>query len=87
MWGGLERLQLGLISQITRVRFPPPQLAIKYMEELERKKISKDGKTMTALSAPHIRALVDNANDLQIPREDIVTIISEPDQVVLIYYR
>lgn len=41
---------------------------------------------MTALSAPHIRALVDYANELQIPREDIVTIINKTDEVILIYY-
>lgn len=34
------------------------------MEELERRKMSKDGKTMTALSAPHLRALIDRANEL-----------------------
>lgn len=33
------------------------------MGELERTKMSK-GKTMTALSAPHLRALVDKANEL-----------------------
>lgn len=57
------------------------------MEELERRKMSKDGKTMTALPAPHIRALVDKANELEIPREDVVTIIDKGDEVVLIYYR
>lgn len=34
------------------------------MEELERRKMSKNGKTMTALSASHLRALVDKANEL-----------------------
>lgn len=34
------------------------------MGELERTKMSKGGKTMTALSAPHLRALVDKANGL-----------------------
>lgn len=57
------------------------------MEELERRKMSKSGKTMTALPAPHIRALVDMANELKIPREDVITIINKGDEVVLIYYR
>lgn len=56
------------------------------MEELERRKMSKNGKTMTALAAPYIRSLVDRANELEIPREDVITIIDKGDEVVLIYY-
>lgn len=47
----------------------------------------KNHKVMTALPAPHIRALVDKANELEIPREDVVTIIDKGEEVVLIYYR
>lgn len=50
------------------------------MEELEKRK-------MTAVSAPHVRALVDIANELEIPREDVITILSRGEEVVLIYYR
>lgn len=57
------------------------------MEELEKRKMVKDGKVMTALTAPHIRALVDIANEIQIPREDVITILDKGDQVVLIYYK
>lgn len=49
--------------------------------------MTKDNKVMTALPAPHIRALVDLANQLSIPREDVVTIINGQDQIILIYYR
>lgn len=57
------------------------------MGELEKKKMVKDGKIMTALPAPHIRALVDMANEIEIPREDVITILDRGDEVVLIYYR
>lgn len=57
------------------------------MGELEKKKMVKDGKIMTALPAPHIRALVDMANEMEIPREDVITILDRGDEVVLIYYR
>lgn len=57
------------------------------MEELEKRKMVKDGKIMTALPAPHIRALVDMANELGIPREDVITIIDRGEEVVLIYYK
>lgn len=57
------------------------------MEELEKGSMTKKGKVMTALPAPHIRALVDMANDMKIPREDVVTILDKGEEVVLIYYR
>lgn len=50
------------------------------MEELEKRKM------MLAISAPHIRALVDRANELKIQREDIVSILDRGDEVVLIFY-
>lgn len=57
------------------------------MEELERKKITKN-KRMTALTAPHVRALVDLANEIQVQKADIVTILDRgEDGVVLIYYK
>lgn len=58
------------------------------MEELEKRRMTKNGKIMVALSAPHIRALVDLANELKIPREDIVSLSDKgEDGVVLIYYK
>lgn len=57
------------------------------MEELEKRKMTKNGKVMTAVSAPHVRALVDIANELEIPREDVITILNRGEEVVLIYYR
>lgn len=57
------------------------------MEELEKRKMTKEGKIMTALPAPHIRALVDMANEMKIPRTDVITILDRGDEVILIYYR
>ena len=57
------------------------------MEELEKRRMVKRGKIMTALPAPHIRALVDMSNELKIPREDVVTILDKGEEVVLIYYK
>lgn len=56
------------------------------MEELKRRKVSRNDKMMTALTAPHIRSLIDRANELEIPREDVITIIDKKDEIVLIYY-
>lgn len=57
------------------------------MEELAKRRMVKDGKIMTALTAPHIRALVDMANEMKIPRADVVSILDRVDEVVLIYYK
>ena len=57
------------------------------MEELEKRRMVKRGKIMTALPAPHIRALVDMSNELKIPREDVVSILDRGEEVVLIYYK
>lgn len=58
------------------------------MEELEKRKMVKNHKTMAALTAPHVRALVDLANEIQVQKADIVTILDRgEDGVVLIYYK
>ena len=56
------------------------------MQEIERRKMSKNGKTMLALMAPHMRALVDLSNEIGIKREDIVTISKSEEGVTMIYY-
>lgn len=48
--------------------------------------IVKNGKVMTAFTAPTIRAIVDIANELSIKREDIVTLTKESGQYILVYY-
>lgn len=49
--------------------------------------MAENKKTMSAITAPHIRMLVDKTNELNISKQDIVSIIDRRDEVVLIYYR
>lgn len=46
----------------------------------------KNNKVMTATRCSSIRELVDVAIRLNIPREDVVTILKESECYVLIYY-
>lgn len=58
------------------------------MEEKKIKKTNKNTlKYMSASGARTIRDLVKIANDQNIQREDIVTIMKEADQYLIIYYR
>lgn len=43
-------------------------------------------KVMMATEAPTVRALVDYANEYNIPREDIVSIVSSREGYIMIYY-
>jgi len=45
-----------------------------------------NGKIMTALTAPTIRAIVNSANKLSIKREDIITLTKESNEYILVYY-
>ena len=47
---------------------------------------SKEGKTLHATRSRTLRELVEKTNKLQIPREDIVTILPEGGSYVLLYY-
>ncbi len=47
----------------------------------------KDGKVMTAISAANIRQLVTKANNLNVKREDIVSLVKENGSFILVYYR
>lgn len=57
------------------------------MEEIEKKKISKNGKIMTSIYSSNIRSLVKKANDLKIQRNDIIALLKEGEEVVLVYYK
>lgn len=46
----------------------------------------KNGKVMTAITAPTIRAIVNSANELSIKREDIITLTKESNEYILVYY-
>lgn len=66
------------------------------MEEIEKskmvrtKKVSETGvvhQTMTAMAANTIREIVRTANEEEIKREDIVSLLKENGQFVLVYYK
>lgn len=44
------------------------------------------GKLLHATQGRTIRELVNIANKLQIPKEDVITILQENEQYVLLYY-
>lgn len=59
------------------------------MEEFGVNSMCKDGKTMKAIYSRTIRGIVSAANELNIAREDIVTLTSEnagEHRYVLVYY-
>ena len=47
----------------------------------------KEGKVITAISAANIRQLVTKANNLNVKREDIVSLVKENGSFILVYYR
>lgn len=65
------------------------------MEEIEKKmvrtkKVSETGvvhQIMTAMAANTIREIVRTANEEEIKREDIVSLLKENGQFVLVYYK
>lgn len=66
------------------------------MEEIEKnrmvraKKVSETGmvhQIMTAIAANTIREIVKIANEEEIKREDIVSLLKENSQFVLVYYK
>lgn len=73
--------QHGLISHSTWVRVPLLLLIIfKIMGE------EKKVKLMYAIYAPTIRGIVEQANEIGIQREDIVSLMENEGQYVLTYY-
>lgn len=49
--------------------------------------MAKDGKIMTCIIGYTIRDIINQANELEIPREDIVSILSFAGQIYLFYYK
>lgn len=47
----------------------------------------KDGKIMTCIIGYTIRDIINQANELEIPREDIVSILPFAGQIYLFYYK
>ena len=53
---------------------------------LNKQEAPKQGKILHATKARTVRELVAKAEELQIPREDVVQILQESGQYVLFYY-
>lgn len=62
---------------------PPPATNIYNMGEENN---IRYGKLMVASEAPTIREIVELANELHIPREDVVSILPSRDGFMIIYY-
>lgn len=73
-------IQTGLISQSLWIRFPPPQL-------IKLKTMTKDGKVMTCIVSQTVRNIVAQANELEIPREDIISMFALGGQIYLVFYK
>lgn len=61
------------------------KVVVKY-PKVESKKIEEKAPFMTAMAANTIREIVNLANEKQIEKEDIVSLLKENGQFVLIYY-
>lgn len=48
---------------------------------------SKDTQIMTAITSTTIRGIVNNANEIGIKRENIVSLLKENGQFVLVYFK
>lgn len=48
---------------------------------------SKDTQIMTAITNTTIRGIVNNANEIGIKRENIVSLLKENEQFVLVYFK
>ena len=65
------------------------------MEEIEKTKMTRTRKingsevhqVMTALTGTTIRGIIKSANEEEIKREDIVSLLKENGQFVLIYFK
>ena len=65
------------------VRVHLPQLKLITMDMA----MSKDDKIMTCIVGYTVRDIINQANELEIPREDIVSILPLAGQIYLFYYK
>lgn len=84
---GRDGSPFGLISQTPWVQLPLPQLITLSMEEIEKRKMTKDGKIFTAILVKTIMDAVDVVQEYQIPREDLVTILPDKEGYVVFCYK
>lgn len=57
------------------------------MEEIEKRKMTKDGKIFTAILVKTIMDAVDVVQEYQIPREDLVTILPDKEGYIVFCYK
>ena len=57
------------------------------MEEIENRKMPKDGKTFTAVLVKTIMDAVNVVQEYKIPREDLVTILQNKEGYVVFCYK
>lgn len=57
------------------------------MEEIEKRKMTKDGKIFTAILVKTIMDAVDVVQEYQIPREDLITILPDKEGYVVFCYK
>lgn len=74
---------------------PLPATNFTNMEEIEKRKMIRDKKSngtkvhqvITAIADDTIRGIIKAANEEEIKREDIVSLLKENGQFVLVYFR
>lgn len=57
------------------------------MEEIEKRKMSKDGKIFTVFVVESLRDVVNVVHEEQIPREDLVTILKDKEGYAVFCYK
>ncbi len=57
------------------------------MEEIEKRKMSKDGKVFTVFVVESLRDVVNIVHEEKIPREDLVTILKDREGYTLFCYK
>lgn len=49
--------------------------------------MTRDGKAMTCIVGQTVRSIVAQANELEIPREDIISVFALGGQIYLVFYK
>jgi hypothetical protein len=81
MWSGVKVTRWAHNPKLI-VRFYSPQL-IKEIIDMVKKEVIK---MLRIISGPNIRILLQEANSIDIQKEDIVQIISQEGQYIMVYY-
>lgn len=74
-WDGIHRN----VRYVGKADLPPQLIKLKTM--------TKDGKIMTCIVGQTVRNIVAQANELEIPREDIISMFALGGQIYLVFYK